>query len=173
MSYIPRQTGGTATAATTAREEHSFHGRADEIRAAPSIRSSNAANSLRSGSGGGNGSRSQTQAQPQQQNGAARLPSSTRASVIKVISDGTALPELPPIPGLDMGTMSFASTSGFSPAASMHRRSASAGDEVKRESRLKSNAREVEVEEERETDVEEARTLDAGSVSRPRAKSRL
>ncbi|KAJ1721329.1 hypothetical protein LPJ53_004130 [Coemansia erecta] len=69
--------------------------------------------------------------------------------------------------------MSFASTSGFSPAASMHRRSASAGDEVKRESRLKADAREAEEENGRMTDVEEARTLDAGSVSRPRAKSRL
>ncbi|KAJ2784881.1 hypothetical protein GGI15_002106 [Coemansia interrupta] len=69
--------------------------------------------------------------------------------------------------------MSFASASGFSPTASIHRRSASAGDEVKRESRLKADAREVEEENGRMTDVEEARTLDAGSVNRPRAKSRL
>ncbi|KAJ2097000.1 hypothetical protein GGI16_004681 [Coemansia sp. S142-1] len=72
-----------------------------------------------------------------------RLPPSTRTSVVRVIADNSPLPNLPPIPGSDIvitnaaaATASFASTTRVSPAASLHRRTASAGEELRHVSEL-------------------------------------
>ncbi|KAJ2742913.1 hypothetical protein GGI20_004133 [Coemansia sp. BCRC 34301] len=66
-----------------------------------------------------------------------RLPPSTRTSVVRVIADGSPLPNLPPIPGPEIAaaSASFASTTRFEPPASLHRRTASAGDELKHASK--------------------------------------
>ncbi|KAJ1877686.1 hypothetical protein LPJ71_011172, partial [Coemansia sp. S17] len=73
-----------------------------------------------------------------------RLPPSTRTSVVRVIADNSPLPNLPPIPGSDIvianaaaaATASFASTTRVSPPASLHRRTASAGEELRHVSEL-------------------------------------
>ncbi|KAJ2881965.1 hypothetical protein H4R27_003742 [Coemansia aciculifera] len=107
MSYIPRPPAG----------------RADELWAHPnaSVASSPV-------------SQSRTATRPNSH----RLPPSTRTSVVRVIADNSPLPNLPPIPGSDIvaATGSFASTTRVSPPASLHRRTASAGDELRHASEL-------------------------------------
>ncbi|KAJ1839435.1 hypothetical protein LPJ57_010838, partial [Coemansia sp. RSA 486] len=107
----------------TAREERAQFGRADENPPASGSHSSGAFGIL-----------SQTIKSPQQ--GPIQLPSSTRASVVKVMSENSALPELPPMPGLDIETTSFASTTRLSHTGSMHRRAVSAGNEIRKEPKV-------------------------------------
>ncbi|KAJ2400032.1 hypothetical protein GGI23_002291 [Coemansia sp. RSA 2559] len=67
------------------------------------------------------------------------IPSSTRAPIAKALSDGSSLPTVPPLPDvLNMGSASIASSSTTAryvgtaaPAARTHRRTVSAGDELK------------------------------------------
>ncbi|KAJ2818706.1 hypothetical protein FBU31_005780, partial [Coemansia sp. 'formosensis'] len=113
MSYIPRPPAG----------------RADELWAQPNA--SVASSSI---------SQSRATTRPNSH----RLPQSTRTSVVRVIADNSPLPNLPPFPGPDIvvaaaaaaaaATSSFASTTRVSPPASLHRRTASTGDEPKHSS---------------------------------------
>ncbi|KAJ2598641.1 hypothetical protein H4R99_004022 [Coemansia sp. RSA 1722] len=155
MAYIPR-TVGSATAtvvSATAREERTQFGRADENQPASGSHSSSAFGIL-----------SQTIKSPQQ--GPIQLPSSTRASVVKVMSENSALPELPPMPALDIETTSFASTTRLSHTGSMHRRAVSAGNEIRKEPKV--DPKELAYEE-----LNNAHTVDLAATYAPRTKSRL
>ncbi|KAJ1827992.1 hypothetical protein LPJ56_001353 [Coemansia sp. RSA 2599] len=152
MSYIPRPAGSATAAATaTAREERSQLGRADENPPTTSSHSSSAFGIL-----------SQTIKSPRQ--GPVQLPSSTRASVVKVMTESSAVPELPPIPGLDIDTASFVSTTRLSHPASMHRRAVSAGNEASKEPTPKDPAYD---------ELGNAHTVDLAATYAPRTKSRL
>ncbi|KAJ2724154.1 hypothetical protein H4S00_002337 [Coemansia sp. D1744] len=65
--------------------------------------------------------------------GSVKLPSSTRASIVKVLSSDSPLPDLPPLPILDHSGMSIINVSvgadAMSMTSSLHRRTASTGDE--------------------------------------------
>ncbi|KAJ2486679.1 hypothetical protein IWW37_005526 [Coemansia sp. RSA 2050] len=106
MSYIPRPPTG----------------RADELWAQPNASAISKA-----------ASQSRATARPSSH----RLPSSTRTSVVRVITGDAPLPNLPPIPGSDIAvaaaaaTASFASTTRLSLSPSLHRHTASIGDELK------------------------------------------
>ncbi|KAJ2846725.1 hypothetical protein IWW36_004210, partial [Coemansia brasiliensis] len=120
MSYIPRPP-------TNGEERPGGTGRADEIRSISSTHSSNSAG-IQSVFGRLPNSTDKA--------GSIKLPSSTRASIVKVMSSDSPLPGLPPIPNIDPGISSIHGTSGgthtgtntISAVANSHRRSASVGD---------------------------------------------
>ncbi|KAJ2119509.1 hypothetical protein IW147_005823 [Coemansia sp. RSA 720] len=65
--------------------------------------------------------------------GSVKLPSSTRASIVKVLSSDSPLPDLPPLPIIDPSAVSIINVSvgadAMSMTSSLHRRTASTGDE--------------------------------------------
>ncbi|KAJ2077118.1 hypothetical protein H4R24_005318 [Coemansia sp. RSA 988] len=145
MSYIPRPqtSGGKATI-----------GRADEIRLMHSIRSSN--------SPAPQGSSGQT-VNGKVQTGAVRMPVSTRSSVVRVLSDDSPLPGLPPMPAMDAGKLSVVSAAAFN---KQHRRAASAGNE-QRQGALDSI-------EEMQPQLGDTSTIELATDNKPRrSKSRL
>ncbi|KAJ2656192.1 hypothetical protein IWW48_005152 [Coemansia sp. RSA 1200] len=134
MSYIPRP----PASAVAPRSERPV-GRADEVRSVSSSHSNNSATIVKLFAGS-----------PSAVPGAGnlvRIPSSTRASVVKVFADDSRLPVMPPMPGMDLGSASIASTTtntntntnitttatttAPAPHASSHRRTVSAGNQVK------------------------------------------
>ncbi|KAJ2599567.1 hypothetical protein EV177_007306 [Coemansia sp. RSA 1804] len=132
MSYIPRP----PASAVATRSERPV-GRADEVRSVSSSHSNNSATIVKLFAGS-----------PSTVTGAdnlVRIPSSTRASIVKVFADDSSLPVMPPMPGMDLGSVSIASTStntntnittaattaALAPSASSHRRTVSAGNQVK------------------------------------------
>ncbi|KAJ2647364.1 hypothetical protein IWW40_004712 [Coemansia sp. RSA 1250] len=143
MSYIPRPPAAS-------EERPVGPGRADEIRSISSTHSSNSAG-IQSVFGRLPNSADKA--------GSVKLPSSTRASIVKVMSSDSPLPGLPPIPNIDTGASSVHGKSGgantISAVATNHRRSASVGDERRHALSLPSSA------------------FEAATDSPPRSKSRL
>ncbi|KAJ1896307.1 hypothetical protein LPJ66_004073 [Kickxella alabastrina] len=134
MSYIlpqPLSSTSAATAmtaasavaaATAALEEQMLAGRADEIHAGTISHSSSVSTPPAHGS-------RRPQKGATHRRSVARPPKSTHASVIRVISEGSPLPKLPPIPSLENPNALFVSTAGGLPSASLHRRANSVGKE--------------------------------------------
>ncbi|KAI9500761.1 hypothetical protein BX070DRAFT_237343 [Coemansia spiralis] len=120
MSYIPRS---PTISAAMSRNEQQTVGRADELRSVPSSHSSNS----------GVPSFLFTRPQPTTVGGPGpiRLPPSTRVSVVKVISEKSQLPALPPIPNIGTGSANVVSSGGAVPEFASHRRAVSAGNELK------------------------------------------
>ncbi|KAJ2806711.1 hypothetical protein H4R20_001588 [Coemansia guatemalensis] len=146
MSYIPRPEASGGAKATI--------GRADELRLMHSMRSSNSP-ALQGSPGQAIGGKEQM--------GVVRMPVSTRSSVVRVLSDDSPLPGLPPIPAVDAGRLSAVSTTVPNKE---HRRTASAGNE-KRQGALESI-------EEMQPQPGEASTIELATDNRPRrSKSRL
>ncbi|KAJ1801268.1 hypothetical protein LPJ59_000417 [Coemansia sp. RSA 2399] len=130
MSYIPRPTASASASASAFAV-----GRPDEIRSVSSSHTNNPADiahlfatPLLPTANNNNGP-----------NSLVKIPSSTRASVAKAFSDDSSLPTAPPVPDiLNMGSASIASSTTTAqyvgttaPAARTHRRTVSAGDELK------------------------------------------
>ncbi|KAJ2616123.1 hypothetical protein H4S08_000936 [Coemansia sp. RSA 1365] len=146
MSYIPRPEASGGGKATI--------GRADELRLMHSIRSSNSP---------------ATQGSPiqaindKEKMGTVRMPVSTRSSVVRVLSDDSPLPGLPPLPAVDAGRLSVVNATA---SDRQHRRTASAGDE-QRQGALESI-------EEMQSHLSKNNTLDVATDDKPRrSKSRL
>ncbi|KAJ1664337.1 hypothetical protein EV178_004142 [Coemansia sp. RSA 1646] len=126
MSYIPRPPAAAAAA-----------GRPDEIRSVSSSHTSNSA------------AVAQLFARPLPSSSLVRIPSSTRVSIVKVFSDDSNVPAIPPIPDttMNLGSASIASSSTTTPSVSTtarsvrtHRRTVSAGDEIKMAARASDTA---------------------------------
>ncbi|KAJ2156078.1 hypothetical protein GGF46_005427 [Coemansia sp. RSA 552] len=106
MSYIPRPP-------RSAEEKQAAAGRADEIRSLLSNRSGSVFSTERAGT--------------------IKLPSSTRASIVRVMDSDAPLPGLPPMPVIDTPTAGGGTVPALvgSPLPGMHRRAASAGDDLR------------------------------------------
>ncbi|KAJ1896298.1 hypothetical protein LPJ66_004076 [Kickxella alabastrina] len=134
MSYIlpqPLSSTSAATAmtaasavaaATAALEEQMLAGRADEIHAGTISHSSSVSTPPAHGS-------RRPQKGATHRRSVARPPKSTHASVIRVVSEGSPLPKLPPIPGLENHNALFVSTTDGLPSTSLHRRADSVDKE--------------------------------------------
>ncbi|PIA18461.1 hypothetical protein COEREDRAFT_13998 [Coemansia reversa NRRL 1564] len=146
MSYIPRPeaSGGGKTTI----------GRADELRLMHSICSSN--------SSAAQGSPGQA-INDKEKMGTVRMPVSTRSSVVRVLSDNSPLPGLPPLPAVDVARLSVINETA---SDRQHRRTASAGDE-QRQGALESI-------EEIQSQLGKNNTIELATDNRPRrSKSRL
>ncbi|KAJ1942339.1 hypothetical protein GGF37_003158, partial [Kickxella alabastrina] len=171
MSYIlPRPlsstsaaTGMTAAsavaAATAALEEQMLAGRADEIHAGTISHSSSVSTPPAHGS-------RRPQEGATHRRSVARPPKSTHASVIRVVSEGSPLPKLPPIPALENPNSLFVSTAGGLLSTSLHRCADSVDKEHGTDVALENVASE-------KLRMAHMMDLDLATTQRPPAKSRL